>query len=68
MAVPNSITRSTATPIALELSPRDLFCAFVAVEAAAIEMVQLEMDNEMLTRFNDLHHRFHKLLKDGGHV
>jgi hypothetical protein len=39
-----------------------------ACEAAATDMLNLEMDNEKLHRFQDMQRRFHGLLKDGGHL
>lgn len=68
MEMPVTVMKPAATPIALELSPRDLFCAMAACEAAAIEMITLDMDNEMQHRLEDMFRRFNKILKDGGHI
>lgn len=68
MEMPTTVLKPAATPIALELSPRDLFCCMAACEAAAIDMLSLDLDNEMSQRFIDLHYRFTKLLKEGGHL
>lgn len=68
MEMPSTILKPAATPIALELSPRDLFCCMAACEAASIDMLNLDMDNEMQHRLEEMFRRFSKLLKDGGHI
>jgi len=60
----------TVNPITVTLSPRDLFVVHAAIEAAQLELTTLDIPHagEMLSRYEDLEHRFRKLLKDGGHV